>query len=356
MGKFAYLLLPPEAAEVARNFTPAGRLPARVLAKVFSLVPPVRVSVVPEVRSTYGQAGGWFLSIPLDAGKVAQIPEMLAARQIIRAGTIARKAGAGVMGLGTLGSAGGGALSAAENSLQIRLAAGNGYTLAAALEGCKQAAHLMGYSIKNVRAAVLGAAGPVGRACAQILAKDVRGITLVGGERRRLEDLAGKLYFESGLSAGITPDARRALRSADLVVVAAEAEGAAVGPGDLAPGAVVCNLAGAPGVNLIAGSRDDVLVMEGGVVAVPGNPGGRFLPGLPPGMVCPSMAEAMLLAMEEDFLGFSPGGPVSSEQVKKIASLAARHGFKLAGFKVCGRFLAPGEIEKTRLKAMKKIG
>lgn len=350
MGNFAIAVFPREAAELARGSGLAGRLPARLAEKLFSLAPPMKVSDIPVVRSDYGSARGWFVSVPLDPRRFPDPPERLFSRAAGRAGRLAERLGAVVLGLGgpaQPGVAAGGAFFPARKGPGLTVTGGQAYTLAAALEGCKKAALLAGHSLKNLRAAVIGAAGPAGRVCALKLAGDVGRMVLAGGEKRKLEELAGKLYYHFGLSAGIAQDAGGSLRGVGLLVVANGGSEAAIRPGDLAPGAVVCNLAEIPGLSeRLAGLREDLLVLEGGVIAVPGNINFRFTPGLPPGTSLPATAEAMILAMEGKSGGFSPG--TISAGVDIISALAARHGFKLAGFKSGGRFLSPGEIGPAR--------
>ncbi|MCL6610501.1 MAG: shikimate dehydrogenase [Peptococcaceae bacterium] len=356
MGKFAFIINPPEAADITRRFNLAGCLPGPVVEGVLRLAPPLKVADITGIKSPRGEARGWIVAVPLTDRQMLALPERLVARRILQAGRKAERLGAGVIGLGNLPFPAGKAKLVLENSLKIAVTTGNSYTVAAALEGVKKAALLMGHSLKDVRAVVIGAAESAGRVCALLLARDVKKMTLAGGEKRGLEEAAGKIFFDTGLSAGITDDAGKALRVADVAVVAAGREGMVAGLEDLAPGTVVCLLAGPrrPAVRPVR-PRDDVLVMEGGVVKVPGDVCYSFDPVLPPGTACPAMAETMILALEGNCGDFSPGGPATVRQVEKIAALAKKHGFKLAGFKSYGRFLAPAEVEKIKINAAKRL-
>ena len=76
-----------------------------------------------------------------------------------------------------------------------------------------------------------------------------------------------------------------------------------------------------------------MLVIEGGAVEVPGEVDFHFNFGFPPRTSYACMAETMILALENRYENFSLGRELSLERVREIARLAAKHGFKLAGFR-----------------------
>ncbi len=354
MGKFAFIVPPTEAADTARLHTPAGCLPRRLVEGILRLAPPVKISLLPEIQSPHGWARGWMVSVPLTAGQMVGLPERSLSRRLHRAGRLAGKLGAGIIGLGVSPQAAIRAGAALEREWKIAVATGVSFTVATALEGCKKAALLMGHDIKSVRSAVVGAADPIGRVCSLMLARDVKRMILVGGEKVKLEEVAGKIFFDSGLSANISRDHKRDLRLADVVVLAAGHGQSHISPGDFAPGAVVCNLSGARHLAEQLRVRNDVLVMEGGVVEVPGGQNFQFEPGLPPGTAGPAAAETIILAMEESYKNFLPGRPVTVRQLEEITALARKHGFKLAGLRGLNGLLAPGEVEGIRAGAERK--
>src|SRR5207244_3649277 len=63
------------------------------------------------------------------------------------------------------------------------------------------------------------------------------------------------------------------LRGSDVVVTATSATGTIVDPRWLGPGALVCDLSRPANVSAeVAATRPDVLVIDGGIIDVPGNP------------------------------------------------------------------------------------
>lgn len=307
------------------------------------LAPPLRMPAG-DARSLYGTAGGWIIYIPLTSGQIRGLPEKSVAARICRAVRMAERMGAGVIGLDDFTPVAGNAGFIPDSGKIIAATNGGSYNLAAALEGAGRAALLMGHKLSSARVVVLGSAGPAGGVCALMLARETRKMTLVGREKRVLEDLAGRIYFDSGLSVGITSDLKEALRRADIVIAAGTAASGA-SPGDLPPGSVVYDLARPPGISRqVALERGDVLAVEGALVEVPGS-GVKVYPGL---------AETMILAMEGCRRNFSPGRPPGVEQVEEMAALARKHGFRFAGFKSLNRVLTPQDIDQIRGSALGK--
>ena len=101
----------------------------------------------------------------------------------------------------------------------------------------------------------------------------------------------------------------------------------------------------------VAQTRDDVLVIEGGVVEVPGDVEFNFNFGFPPKTAYACMAETMILALENRFENYSLGREMTVRQIDEISALAAKHGFKLAGFRSFERALDNEAIERIKEKA-----
>lgn len=118
----------------------------------------------------------------------------------------------------------------------------------------------------------------------------------------------------------------------------------------------------------VAKERPDVLVIEGGMVAIPGDmrlptcgrdgkdkPGhAAFSFGFPPGTAYACMSETMLLAIDGRYESFTLGKEVSVEQAAETARLAAKHGFHLAGFRSFEKAVTDEHIAAVRRAAGKK--
>jgi predicted amino acid dehydrogenase len=243
--------------------------------------------------------------------------------------------------------------------LNIAVTTGNSYTVATAVEGAIKAAGLMGIALPEANVAVIGATGSIGATCAEILARKARRVCLIGRNVKRLETLALRLQARAQAEIDLSTCVAESLRKADIVITVSSAAEALVQPEHLKRGAVVCDVARPRDVSLaVARERKDVLVIEGGVVRVPGemhcNRVDREEPfsfGFPPGTAYACMSETMALALEGRYESFTLGKEVSVAQVEEISQLCARHGFRLEGFRSFERAITEEEIAAIRIRA-----
>jgi fatty aldehyde-generating acyl-ACP reductase len=107
----------------------------------------------------------------------------------------------------------------------------------------------------------------------------------------------------------------------------------------------------------VARERDDVLVIEGGVISVPGDHADfHFHFGFPPKTAYACMSETIMLALEGRYESFTLGKTVSPEQALETQRLAQKHGFQLAGYRSFERAVKDSDIEAIRQRAEKKKG
>lgn len=280
------------------------------------------------------------------------LPQEYVLKKIIQGGRIAEKLGAKILGLGAFTKVVGDAGVTVASKLKIPVTTGNSYTVATAIESTRLAARAMGHAIESANVVILGATGAIGRICALILARDAKTMTLVARNERKLDELAGKILYDTGLAVKVTSDIRQALRSADVIITVTSSIDTVIEPEDLKPGAVVCDVARPRDVSArVSELRDDVLVIEGGVVEVPGDVEFNLNFGFPPRTAYACMAETMILSLENRYESFTLGRELTIEQVEEIDVLAKKHGFKLGGFRSFGRALTNREIDQIKERA-----
>jgi len=346
------MIHPMHAGDVARKFKVAKFIPDRVLERAFALLPSMKVSKITGIRSPYGETEGMFIACPVTTRLMMSMPTSYVLNKIIQGGRLAEKQGARILGLGAFTKIVGDAGITVAKNLKIPVTTGNSYTVATAVESAREAARVMGHDLKQAAVVILGATGSIGRVCAMILAREVRSMTLVARDERKLEELAAKLLYDTGLAVKVTSDSKKALRSGDIVITVTSSLDTLIEPEDLRPGAVVCDVARPRDVSKrVAEARDDVLVIEGGVVEIPGDVEFNLNFGFPPKTAYACMAETMVLALEKRFESFTLGRELRIEKVEEIAALAKKHGFKLAGFRSFGRAIPMQEIEMIKQRA-----
>lgn len=345
--------------------------------------PPVRIAsasgaevdfiVYPLCLTTAQMAAGL-------AGELASIREAVAER--VRT---AQQDGCAVAGLGMHTSI------VTHNGLAlevpgIQLTTGNALTVAMALEALSRAADLRGLDWPRATAVVVGAAGNIASLHAQMLARRVGRLVLIGSPRagtpQRLARVRQRILRDCwqalqaagrhggadvlpGLAGALARHAaaRRALDRAgdaaepspeflaacdelplvrlgdqladvalgDLVLCAASHAEPFLGPAHFKPHAVVCDVA-VPGnvAAQTASARPDLWVAQGGVVGTPHGeslpPGARTV--LQEGQLFACMAETALLGLSDGASGSL--GDLCVAQVEDMAALARLHGFRLA--------------------------
>jgi hypothetical protein len=73
--------------------------------------------------------------------------------------------------------------------------------------------------------------------------------------------------------------------------------------------------------------------------------------GFPPGKSFACMAETMVLALEGRYEDYTIGKDVRVEQVQEMGRMAARHGFRLSGFRSFEHAVTDETIDAVRQRA-----
>lgn len=390
-GRFAFLLHPLDLqsfSQFDRSLLSFSEEELAALAKKWSsLVQPYVLSQV-NVESKDGRrACGEFIVLPRTAGELARMPRAEALQELREALNLAREGGAGIVGLGayTAVVSMGGLFLKDEG---IPLTTGNSYTVVSAAEAVQTACKRLGILPRHHTAAVIGAAGSIGKGMALLLSETVGGLILVGnphsknsvsGSRRLLRAAAEIYRYLAGLLQGgrrmpegsigaqllccpslpppeapvaafidyartaarrggpvrLTTSAGEALSSAGIVISATSSDKRLIQPEDLLPGAVVCDISRPPNVSAeVERVRPDVLVIDGGVVELPGRPNLGWDFGFPRGQAYACMAETMMLALEHRYEHFSLGSSgITLETILLTREWASRHGFRTANLR-----------------------
>jgi fatty aldehyde-generating acyl-ACP reductase len=355
MDTFAFIIHPIDPKrDVSRKYPFLGRVLSERQIDFFStFFPPVYISEIEGITSQASgkQIKGWFIACPYTPRRMLELPERTVYNKIIQAGRFAEKLGAQILGLGAFTSVVGDAGVTIARALELPVTTGDSYTVAMAVQAIREAAGVMGIAPRSATAAVVGATGSIGRICAELLAEEVAEMILIGRREAALEDLRERIQART--QARVRTSTRMDdLAKADLILTVTSAIEDVIRPEVLKPGSVVCDVARPRDVSaLVAASRDDILVIDGGMVDVPGPVDFHFNFGFPPGKAYACMAETIVLALEGRFEDYTLGKEISRQRVEEIAALAAKHGFKLSGFRSFEREVTQEQIEHVRRRA-----
>jgi fatty aldehyde-generating acyl-ACP reductase len=354
MNKFGFILHPLSVADVARKYKVAQYLPQIVVEAIVARMTPKFLGHISNLKSDAGcSADGCFVGCPLTVRQLVEWPPERCYEKILASVDMAARWGAGVVGLGAFTAVVGDKGKTIAEQAEVGITTGNSYTVYSAVEGSLEAARQMGIEVGSARASVVGATGSIGRACALLLAGDVGSLALVGRRPDALAAVADEVEQQNGVQPETFTDVEEGCRGADVIIAVTSAIEAIIEPAHVTAGAVVCDVARPRNASrALVEEREDVLVIDGGAVAVPGEGfdfGFDF--GFPPGLAYACMAETMMLALEGRFEDYSVGPSLEIAQVREMAALAEKHGFRLAGFRCFERTVSPEEIARKRERA-----
>ncbi|MEO8356668.1 MAG: shikimate dehydrogenase [Chloroflexota bacterium] len=357
MDTFAFIIHPIDPKrDVSRKYPLLGRvLNERQIDFFSSFFPPVYISEITGVKSeaTAKEIKGWFIACPYTPRRMMELPEPTVYGKIIQAGRLAEKLGADILGLGAFTSVVGDAGVTIANALEIPVTTGDSYTVSVAVDAIRAAAQVMEIPLNTATAAVVGATGTIGQVCAEILADDVERLYLIGRRQDALEELRDRLQVRARAEL-IISTTMDVLAEAQLILTVTSSIHDVIRPEYLQPGSVVCDVARPRDVSaMVAAARDDILVIDGGMVDVPGPVDFHFNFGFPPGKAYACMAETIALALEGRFEDYTLGRHLTRRRVEEIDAIAKKHGFRLSGFRSFEREVTLQQIETVRRNAIR---
>ena len=231
----------------------------------------VTAHIVGVKSKTGAEAEGWFIGCPLTPNQLLTFPPEVVYAKLQRCAEMAEGLGAKIIGLGALTSVVGDGGITLASRVNIAVTTGNSYTVATAVEGAKKGAAEMGICISEATVAVVGAAGSIGHTCALMLAPQAKKIVLVGQSPREAQTGRRRSSGARRNAVEVTGDIATGLKDADVIVTVTSAADAVILPEMLKKGAVVVDVARPRDVSVrVAKERNDVLVIEGGLIQIPG--------------------------------------------------------------------------------------
>jgi predicted amino acid dehydrogenase len=356
VDSFAFIIHPIDPKrDVSRKYPLLGRIFSESLINFGStLFPPVLLSQVDGITSklTGKVIKGWLIACPLTAARMLELNQQITYRKIIQTGRLAERLGANLLGLGAFTSViGDGGLTIAD-SLDIPVTTGDAYTISVAVQAIRKAASLMHIDLPNTRAAVVGAAGSIGRLCVELLADEVAELYLFGRSNEKLRKVQFDLAKITKTPIRICSNLQD-LSKVKVILTVSNAIDAIIQPDFLQPGSVICDVARPRDVAAsVAAFRDDVFVFDGGMLDVPGSVNFNFDFGFPPGKAYPCMAETIALTLEGRFEDYTLGKHITPERVDEISNIANKHGFELSGFRSFERPVMKEQIDQIRQNAI----
>lgn len=404
-GRFAFLVHPVDVQNYSDFDESLANLNEEQLRDLSSrwndLVKPFVISGARIVAQTGQSAYGDFICVPRTADQLLANPSQ-ALEEISSAVQMAVDRGAKIVGLGAYTSVvtmGGRQLLP---HTDVALTTGNSYTVVSGVQAVVAASERLGIDLDSATGVVVGAGGAIGKALALLLSEQIHRLILVGNPLRRqksehrmlkvvveiiqhLRDLAEGgvsfaanslgAYVESlqdlpadsdsltvwieyvrnlmgeGAPITITVDLKEHLPLADVLMVATSSLERLITPDSLKQGAVICDMSRPSNVSQdVLEKRPDVLVIDGGIIAMPSAPDLGWNFGFEKGTGFACMSETIMLALEQRYEHASLGADLNLEQLEMMRQLAKKQGFTLAGLRNLDRPLDPAVWNRVRAK------
>lgn len=327
--RFAFLVHPRAdvAADMARVWRPFGRVPEGAWQWAMRRLPLPAQPFATIRRSGGAEVEGWVVAVPVGARQLLAEDRSWVVGRIEAAVDRAESLGATIVGLGALTAPATGAGRLLRERPGMSFTTGNAFTAYLTVEGLRRLLP----AAPGGHIAIVGATGSVGSCVVRLLADEPLGtdLTLVARGQRRLDDLAAEVRA-TGLAVR-TATTMDAVRDADLVLVLTSAADALLGADHLKRGAVVLDDTQPRNTDpALQRERPDVLVVDGGVAAIPGVDLRGDI-GLPRGLAYACLCETMLMAF--DGVEGSAVGQASVDHALRMRDAARRFahlGFSLA--------------------------
>jgi fatty aldehyde-generating acyl-ACP reductase len=352
LRKYGFIMHPLSIDEVCTFEPKAAGKPEALVEKMLEWMPPFIIARRTGLVSPHNEVEGMLICLPLLPQQILGLPADFVLNKLIEAGTLAEENGAELLGLGAFSAVVGNRGKKLAEKLNIPVTTGSSFTAYSAVEALKLAGHKMKIDEREATALVVGATGSIGGPCSEMLGPQVRKIILAG---RQISAPLERLAETIGPNAVVTDNTGNALSEAKLILSATNTVGPVIEVDKLLPGAVVCDVARPRDVANRVSVRKDVLVIEGGVIRLPGRPEivteYRMDLGMPDFLTYACEAETILLTLEGMMESFSLGRNIPVEKVHQIAAIGAKHGFELAGLRNFGKDITRADIRSIRRTA-----
>jgi fatty aldehyde-generating acyl-ACP reductase len=329
MHTFAFLFNPVNLKQI-REFWPLTRIMPDFFVKSFLKDQGFKISSLKTFKSSQNkEIQGYLIVSPLLPEQTIELDEELVLDKIITASYLARDLGAELLGLGGYASVVADKKPMLHKHLKTPVTSGTSFTAWSAIEALHRLAKAKKLKLKESTLAISGASSSIGSLCARKLSASFGKIILSSREKRKLEDLKKDILQLNPVEIIIEEDAGKAISGADVIIAASTEKDSRFNIADVKPNCVILDVCLFCHFAAKNHNRQDITVVEGGIVRLPHEPHSHMSMGLPKDMVSASMAETMILTFEEKFSTCSLGENINLDKLEPIADFAVRHGFEV---------------------------
>ncbi len=322
MKSFAYILSPISIKQL-KSFSPALKiLPDFVIKASLKNSQPFKSLRYKNILSVQGQeVQGVLIVCPLLPRQMLESEESFVLDKIIAAGRVAQQLGAKIIGLGGYTAIVADKGLTVAKKLNMPVTTGKALTAWSIFEAIYRTARLKNIRLQDSSLTIVGG-GSLGYLCAAKLSGYIPKITITDGNGKtdRLHQCKERILCVKQVEIIIEDNVHNAVKNADFIINASRSLQALFSLDELKAGAVVCDVSVPWNIADSRNNRHDITVIRAGLVKVPDGCDT---------IVHASLAETMLLTLEEKFTSYSLGDNINLDKLEEIADLAVRHGFEI---------------------------
>ena len=324
--KFAFLMHPRNIRDIVNVYPILKLVPSKVIKFLITFLNPLvlgRVNIILDNNIIEGFLIGIFLT----ADQMLSLPKSFVQKKIVKSLFLADSLDVGIVGLGGLTSPitnGGVDLL---GKFHTGITTGNAFTVSTSLDGLIDILRRKNLNPSLMNFCIVGATGSIGQGISKKIAQITPSLLLIGRTFNHLIELEKNIIEINPLTRVIISTNIEDIKESDVVIVATTSSEALITPDILKRGAIVYDIAQPKNVSKeVIKKRQDVLVVDGGLVEVP-NININFNLFLPPLTIYGCLAETILLAAERKYYNYSIG-KVTLEKIDEINQIGKKYNFK----------------------------
>ncbi len=314
------------------------RMPLLYLKNLIRKLPPFEFLNIKGIKSITGKTVDVVIVVcPLLPEHFVAMPQEVVINKILRGAQISQELGAKILSLGGFTSIFSNQGLDICNRLDMAITTGNSYTASLVIEAILKASNFMNIDLSKSSLTILGGTGDIGKACAQVLGRKVNLMNLIARDQDALADVRRELEKVCSARINIGRLEDKYLENADIIICSTSSITTLIDSQELKRGALLCDVSLPPNVaRNIKEKRKDVFAFEGGYARLPFYneiDNVVFKKYFIHENIFGCLAEAVILALEGDFVNYSLGrGNITIEKMNHINLLGKKHGIQLAPF------------------------
>lgn len=212
---------------------------------------------------------------------------------------------------------------------KIPVTCGNTFSAWSVFESVFRTAKAKNLNLSQAVLSIIGEINPTISLCARKLSFTVKKIVILNKNTEKSDTLKKEIQELNAIDVKITKDIQEVFNEANILINNNCSFLKLVNLDKMKQNAVICDLSPAKDAFAKSLLRADIILIRSGIVKLPLALEINSYMGLAKDMVYSSLAETMLLALEEKFTNYSSSDTINLDKMEEIADIAVKHHFQI---------------------------